>query len=198
MPFEDNTFDAAFDFESVCHAVNVDTVHTELARVIKPGGVFSCHDWMLTSAYDRSKPGHLRLRDRIERCNGMATLHAVDQVRSSLQDCGFSIEAEENFEDRSVPCLPWWYPVMGEWWKAQKWGDFVLAWKMGRINLAWEACIVRLMILLDKWPKELLASMEIMRHCPWSVAKGSQQGIFTPMQYFLARNMKGSRDENIA
>ena len=46
LPFDDGTFDVAFSFDAICHSPDKDTVYAEIARVLKPGGVFVGADWL--------------------------------------------------------------------------------------------------------------------------------------------------------
>jgi sterol 24-C-methyltransferase len=43
IPEKDNTFDAAFAIEATCHAPDKVGVYSEIARVLKPGGLFGTY-----------------------------------------------------------------------------------------------------------------------------------------------------------
>ncbi|RMZ80035.1 hypothetical protein DV738_g3010, partial [Chaetothyriales sp. CBS 135597] len=64
LPFPDNTFDAAFAIEATCHAANLTAVYREIARV------------------------HVRVRERIERGNGVASLPTSTQAHDAFRAAG--------------------------------------------------------------------------------------------------------------
>lgn len=65
MEFEDNTFDGIFCFEATCHAGRLADVYKEIARVLKPGGVFVDCAWVVTDSYDPQNPEHVKVHDDI-------------------------------------------------------------------------------------------------------------------------------------
>jgi SAM-dependent methyltransferase len=48
LPFDDDTFEAAYGIESVCHSWSKPNLFAEVERVLKPGGRFLVADGMLT------------------------------------------------------------------------------------------------------------------------------------------------------
>ena len=65
MEFEDNTFDAVCCFEATCHAGKLIDVYKEVARVLKPGGMFVDCVWAVTDSYDPQNPDHVKVHDDI-------------------------------------------------------------------------------------------------------------------------------------
>jgi sterol 24-C-methyltransferase len=45
LPFEDDAFDAVYSFEAICHTPDKVRAYSEVARVLRPGGVFTGYDW---------------------------------------------------------------------------------------------------------------------------------------------------------
>jgi ubiquinone/menaquinone biosynthesis C-methylase UbiE len=46
MPFQSDSFDAAYVIQSMCHAPDKREVYREIARVVRPRGVFLGNDWL--------------------------------------------------------------------------------------------------------------------------------------------------------
>ena len=66
MPFEDNTFDAAYAIEATCHSRALENPYKEIFRVLKPGGKFACYEWLTTSKYDESNMEHKKIIHDLE------------------------------------------------------------------------------------------------------------------------------------
>lgn len=46
LPFADATYDHAYAIEATCHAPDAAACYREIARCIKPGGMFVCYEWV--------------------------------------------------------------------------------------------------------------------------------------------------------
>jgi len=46
LPFADGSFDVVFSKDSIVHIADKHSLAAEIARVLAPGGVFACSDWM--------------------------------------------------------------------------------------------------------------------------------------------------------
>lgn len=46
LPFPDDSFDLVFSKDSIVHISDKHSLAAEIARVLAPGGVFACSDWM--------------------------------------------------------------------------------------------------------------------------------------------------------
>jgi ubiquinone/menaquinone biosynthesis C-methylase UbiE len=46
LPFPDGSFDVVFSKDSIIHIADKHSIAAEIARVLAPGGVFACSDWM--------------------------------------------------------------------------------------------------------------------------------------------------------
>jgi ubiquinone/menaquinone biosynthesis C-methylase UbiE len=46
LPFSDETYDHAYAIEATCHAPVAADCYREIARCIKPGGMFVCYEWV--------------------------------------------------------------------------------------------------------------------------------------------------------
>jgi ubiquinone/menaquinone biosynthesis C-methylase UbiE len=50
LPFEDSSYDHAYAIEATCHAPDPVACYKEIARCIKPGGMFVCYEWVCSSS----------------------------------------------------------------------------------------------------------------------------------------------------
>jgi sterol 24-C-methyltransferase len=88
--FEADSFDAAYTFDALCHAPDKEAAYREIARVVKPGGLFLGYDWFCangisTTAYE----------EYIEPlCSAFAIpgLITLEQCRTNLEKAGFEVE----------------------------------------------------------------------------------------------------------
>lgn len=90
MPFADNTFDAAYLFESLCYAPRKDAVCAEIARVVKPGGLFLGYDWLCTD--DITAQDYERYIEPLCRSCAVTGLLSPQQLETCLRDAGFEVE----------------------------------------------------------------------------------------------------------
>jgi sterol 24-C-methyltransferase len=56
--FKDSSFDAVYAIEATCHAPVRQGVYGEIMRVLKPGAVFACYEWVLTDKYKPRDAAH--------------------------------------------------------------------------------------------------------------------------------------------
>lgn len=190
MPFADDTFDAVYSFEAICYAPDVKIPYREIRRVLKPGGTFGYTDWVMTQTFDPAIEKHRRIRDQIERGNGIARISSISDVRSGLKDAGLVITFEEQMEGRSKPG-PWYYPLLGQTKHATCLKDFFRTLAMEpkvvlRLVDAW----YRLLIIMHVAPSGLPAAFDVMKACTGGVASGGFEGIFTPLAVFVSKNFK--------
>lgn len=68
IPFDDNTFDRVYTTESLSHAPDVDKVVSELARVLKPGGIVVCAEYEMD---------HAQFNDEMARLAELIRKHAA-------------------------------------------------------------------------------------------------------------------------
>jgi phosphoethanolamine N-methyltransferase len=96
LPFPDGHFDVVFSKDSIVHIPDKHTLAHEIARVLRPGGVFAASDWMAGS--DRSPSPALR---RYEELEGLGFgLASPDVYFAALRAAGFE---RISYRDRT----PW-------------------------------------------------------------------------------------------
>ncbi|KAK8614796.1 hypothetical protein V6N13_068587 [Hibiscus sabdariffa] len=62
MPFPDNTFDAVYAIEAICHAPDAYGCYKEIYRVLKPGQCFTSDEWCMTDAFNPNNAEHQKIK----------------------------------------------------------------------------------------------------------------------------------------
>lgn len=85
LPFDDGSFDLVFSKDSIVHIDDKRTLSAEIFRVLAPGGVFACSDWM--KGDDEPKSAELLAYEALEGLGfGLAS---PDVYFAALRDAGF-------------------------------------------------------------------------------------------------------------
>ena len=85
LPFPDASFDLVFSKDSIIHIADKHSVMAEVARVLAPGGVFACSDWMKGDDLPRSAA-----LEEYERLEGLGFgLASPDVYFAALRAAGF-------------------------------------------------------------------------------------------------------------
>jgi SAM-dependent methyltransferase len=85
LPFDDGTFDVVFSKDSIVHIADKHSLAAEIHRVLAPGGVFACSDWM--KGDDTPKSAELLAYEELEGLGfGLAS---PDVYFAALRAAGF-------------------------------------------------------------------------------------------------------------
>ena len=85
LPFADGSFDLVFSKDSIVHIADKHSLAADIARVLSPGGVFACSDWM--KGDDLPKSAEL---ERYEELEGLGFgLASPDVYFAALRAAGF-------------------------------------------------------------------------------------------------------------
>ncbi|KAB5529017.1 S-adenosyl-L-methionine-dependent methyltransferase [Coniochaeta sp. 2T2.1] len=192
LPFDNNTFDAAYSFEALCYSPDPAVAYKEAYRVLKPGGLFAFHDFAMTDKYNDRNPEHRKIKNWIEYGNGIMSMPHVQNMRDGLKEAGFgsTIFHEEDMSKRSAPA-PWYFGPSGNFVWANNWADFWKVFVMSPFFLFIANRIYEILIFFGKKPKEVKMVMDTMWYCCRSVAIGGKRGVFTPLYMFAARKPGG-------
>ena len=109
MPFEDNTFDAAYAIEATCHAPVAEEIYKEMLRVVKPGGHVAIYEWCLTDKYDPKDESHKLFKHQIEIGNGLPDIRTTRECKQAMQKAGFQVVEDIDLADCSP--VPWYEPL---------------------------------------------------------------------------------------
>ncbi|MEV4432722.1 methyltransferase domain-containing protein [Streptomyces sp. NPDC049555] len=88
MPFPASTFDVAYSFQAICHVPDKTRVHTEIARVLKPGGVSLGYDWLAREGLSAEETN--RFIEPICRYHGLSHLSSPRELTDQLRTAGFT------------------------------------------------------------------------------------------------------------
>jgi hypothetical protein len=116
MPFKDGFFDCAYSIEATCHATEPIKVYSEIARVMKEGGLYATYEWVTTPKYDETNEKHRKCKWTIENGNGLPELRTMEQINQAAKDAGFEIlEAVDLVEATKQDGfdIPWYSTLKG-------------------------------------------------------------------------------------
>lgn len=180
MPFDDDTFDAAYTIEATCHAPDRTAVFSEIFRVLRPGARFAGFEWCMTDAWDPEDPHHEKVRAGIEEGDALPPLPHYRVIVDALEDAGFEVETHRDLAETSDPATPWYLPLTG---KELSLSSFPRT----PVGQLFTHTLLRVGELLRVAPE---GSGEITRFLirgARNLAEGGRLGIFTPMYFFVAR-----------
>jgi len=180
LDWDDDTFDAAFTFEAICHTDDRSVVFAELSRVVKPGGAIGGTDWCLTDRYDDSNSEHRRIRRLIEEGNGLGPLYTVDQFREELERSGLEVEAVQDLNVTAPSTVPWYHALEAGW-------DSLQGVRRTRIGRAATSALSRVLEVAKIAPKGTYDTSEMLNRGADGLVAGGRLGIFTPVVFFHAR-----------
>ncbi|KAH8046089.1 sterol 24-C-methyltransferase [Aureococcus anophagefferens] len=86
-------FDVAYEIEATCHSPDKTRCFSEVARCLKPGGLFAGYEWVVLPdrGYDGANPTHVAIKEGIEIGNGLPTLATPEKVVAALEAAGFEV-----------------------------------------------------------------------------------------------------------
>ncbi|CAG8234183.1 unnamed protein product [Penicillium salamii] len=111
MPFESNTFDAAYSIEGTSYAPDLTKAYLEIYRVLRPGSRLGVYEMVLTDNYDDNIPEHRELRHGIEKGLGLSNL-VISSALASMKAAGFEIEIATDLDARPTNDkyeIPWYF-----------------------------------------------------------------------------------------
>ncbi|KAF9574574.1 hypothetical protein EC968_006187 [Mortierella alpina] len=113
MPFGDTTFDAVYAIEATVHAQTLEGVYGEIYRVLKPGGVFGCFEWVMTDKFDPQNPAHHRIQRNIEIGNGISNMRTAKECLQALESVGFVLHYQTDMVADYDDEIKWYAPLQG-------------------------------------------------------------------------------------
>lgn len=105
LPFEDESLDAAFFLESLCHADRPEDALMEATRVLKPGGRLVVVDGMMRNEPEETPPLVNRLSRKTAESWAVGQFHSVPGFQAAVRQCELIVESQEEIGWRLAPCV---------------------------------------------------------------------------------------------
>ena len=104
MPFADEAFDAAYAIYALKYFNDPSDVLAEVARTLRPGGMFASYDLLRSDDFDERDPKHVALVGRFEYATAMPPLPTKARLREQARRVGLELVSDGQFEGS----LPWY------------------------------------------------------------------------------------------
>lgn len=178
MPFPDASFDAAFAIEATCHAPRLETVFGEVARVLKPGGMFLSYEWVSTDRFDPHNAEHVRIIDEINFGNGLPEMRSWKQAEEAGASAGLELVLSVDLATASAGAGAWYGRLQELAWKNRLSHGLVSALDAARVA-----------------PKGLRQVHEMLVNVAESLVAGGKTGVFSPMHMLVFRKPEEPQEE---
>ncbi|GAX76949.1 hypothetical protein CEUSTIGMA_g4396.t1 [Chlamydomonas eustigma] len=176
MPFQPNTFDAAYAIEATCHAPKLEDVYGQIYKVLKPGALFVTYEWVATDKFNPNNPEHVRIIDEINYGNGLPEMRTRKEAEAAGLNTGFELVTSLDLATSSAVTGPWYNRL---------WLVLKTVW----INKS----IVNTMHLLGLMPNGMKAVHDMLVYVAKSLVRGGETGIFSPMHMLVFRKPSNAK-----
>jgi len=189
IPSGDNSFDAGFNCEAICHAPEKTLVYNELFRVLKPGSLFASLEWVMTEKYDANNSSHNAVKHGIEKGNGLPNLEKKEDILRQFKQAGFEIVEEEDLTHRADKDTPWYKSLTPSW--------SLTGFRHTPLGIFCTHAMVSALECLRVAPKGTTATSTMLIKTAKCLVEGGRTGIFTPMYFVLVRKpVEGGKKTN--
>jgi len=177
IPFQDESFDAAYQIEATCHAPNRVDVYKNIYRILKPGALFGGYEWVMTDRYDPKNSEHVRIRRQVEMGSGIPELISVNCIVPALTEAGFEVlEIKDMSFEGDIP----WYDPLAPKWTLSNW----------QMTYFGNKCITNIIATLETFhvlPAGTTDVQKFLIGAAHGLHAAGKLGIFTPACFHLAR-----------
>lgn len=184
MPFDDESFDAAYAIEATCHAPDRTKVYREIYRVLKPGSIFACYEWCMTDTYEKGNAEHEKIKKQIEEGDGLPDICHTSVCLKAMEQAGFEIMEEKDLvleENASQDICPWMLPLLPSW------NVFTQRFQFNWLGYRLTNMMIVMLEKLRLAPKGTIKTQRMLQEGAFGLAAGGQLGIFTPMYLMVGR-----------
>ncbi|KXT08589.1 hypothetical protein AC579_7059 [Pseudocercospora musae] len=185
MPFEDETFDAAYGIEAICCGPDMLKTYQEAYRVLKPGGKLGTYEWVITPLYDDKNEKHRKARYEIERGGSVPHLRLASEHMNAMREAGFEILFEEDRALAKANPVPWWHSLAAL--HAPTWRDWWQAFRLRPSYYHFTYSIVKVLYKLGLTHPAQMEALDTVAECTFGCRDGGRLGCFTPMHMMIAR-----------
>jgi sterol 24-C-methyltransferase len=183
LPFEAETFDAAYQIEATVHAPDPVGCYRNIFKALKPGGAFAGYEWCVSDDFDTSNPDHVKAKAEIELGNGLPDMLTCSACKAALEEAGFVVEYAEDLAPTAE--VAWWEPLSPSSlkmllqnpssFKSTKLGGYITRYLVMGLEAAGLA------------PKGSVKVSQFLEKGADGLIAGGKQGTFTPMYCYVAR-----------
>lgn len=182
LPFEKETFDAAYAMEATCHAPDRVACYKQVFDVLKEGAYFANFEWVMTDLYDEKNAEHNKIKYEIEYGDSLPELIRWQGVVEAVEKAGF--ELVEHFDmvevgEKRGNNYPWYATLQG--------GMKLSQIKHSKIGRYMTQKFVDTLETVRIAPKGTSKAHQMLSTAADGLARGGETRIFTPMYFFLAR-----------
>lgn len=181
LPFEDNTFHAAYQIEATCHSPDRVVTFSGINRVLKSGGQFAGYEWTMTDKYDPNNKEHVRIKEGIEVGNALPTLVHYMEVIRNMEAAGFEIvdyyDANRGVHNPNE--IPWYETLNGKM--------SISGFRMTHFGRMCTHAMVWALELLFIAPKGSTQISALLNNTAIDLVDGGKLEIFTPSFFFIGR-----------
>jgi len=181
LPWDEGHFDVAYAIEATCHSPDKVQCFSEVARVLKTGGLFAGYEWVVRGNFDKTNPRHVEIKEGIETGNGLPTLATPEYVVEALTKAGFEVldHYDANRGVHSKHQIPWYATLDGSY--------TLKGFRMTRIGRICTHFLVNTLELLRIAPRGSSDVSRILNATAIDLVNGGKLEIFTPSYFFIAR-----------
>jgi sterol 24-C-methyltransferase len=181
LPWENEYFDRAYGIEATCHSPDRVQCFKEVARVLKPNGLFCVLEWVVLNHYNPKNSEHVRIKEGIEVGNGLPTLATPEQIVEAFETAGF--EVVDHFDlNKNVHAsneIPWYDTLNGKM--------SLSGFRMTHIGRMCTHAMVWTLELLRIAPAGSTRVSSLLNATALDLVAGGKDEIFTPSYFVLAR-----------
>lgn len=127
----------------------------------------------MTENYDPANPKHKEIAHGIEVGDGIPEMRTVTQLLGALTNVGFDILNHEDLAARPDP-VPWYYPLEGDFWKAQTIWDYITVLRISQGGQAITQVAVKMLEMVGLVPKGTYACGEALNTASIALVRGGQ------------------------
>jgi len=193
LPVPDNSFDAAYQIEATCHAPDKAACFKRMFNALKPGGLFSGYEWVVTDKYSSENKEHVAIREGIEVGNGLPVIPHYSVVVDALKKAGFEIV--QHFDTHATMHsnhmeVPWYATLAGMEWNLS-------GFRMTPTGRAITHAFVCTLEFLRIAPKGSVKVSKMLNDTAIDLSNGGKLEIFSPDYFFLVRKPLGAKNHDL-
>lgn len=185
--FADETFDFAYAIEATVYAPDLARCYSEIARVLKPGGVFGVYEWLTTDRFNEQSREHVEVRQRLERGDGITNIVGVREGLAAMRSAGLELERHEDRAESGLEDKKWWYCINGEVGKTTCDEDWWTVFRLRQGVWTVQCMIVWMLEGLSLVERGRYEALRTQGQSVWGLRDGGRLGIFSPMYMMVGR-----------